>query len=200
MLHVVRAIPGWIMCTADRCRNATTIFRVDPRYVLSKCRVLIGIPQTNRLDFRRPIDCIANLIMVEDAEMRHPHALPQQLLGPAKRFFGALEFGHVGCDGKQQSSSSNYSQRSAQKMPDTLGAVLCSNIPFAVVEGAVLREETIDIVFGPLPTFSVCGFGPIVHRLNVGKRVTGVVCPPLAYLKDSVFAVNGYRQGKCCDY
>src|SRR5262249_13961943 len=114
-------------------------------------------------------------------------------------FFGALEFGHVGCDGKQQSSSSNYSQRSAQKMPDTLGAVLCSNIPFAVVEGAVLREETIDIVFGPLPTFSVCGFGPIVHRLNVGKRVTGVVCPPLAYLKDSVFGVNGYRQGKCCD-
>src|SRR5215475_12327038 len=197
MLHVIRAIPGWIMCTADRCLNPIAIFRVDPRYVLSKCRVLIGIPQANRPYFRRPIDSITNLIMIEDAEMGDSHALPQQLLGLAKRFFGTLEFGHVGCDGEQQSPSSNYSERSAQKMPDTPGAVLCTNNPFAVVEGAVLCEETIDIVFAPLP--SVCGFGPIVHRLNVGKRVTGVVCPPLAYLKDSVFAMNGYRQGKCRD-
>ena len=74
-------------------------------------------------------------------------------------------------------------------MPNTLAAVLCPDNPFAVIESAVLSEDTIDIIFDPLSSFAICRLRPIIQSLNVGKRVAGEVGLPLAHLKNPVLVV-----------
>src|SRR5262245_51744048 len=82
-------------------------------------------------------------------------------------------------------------------MPNTHGAILCSDSPFAMVESAIVCKETIDIVFGPHLFFTISGLGPRIHGVNVGKGVAREVTPPLAHLKNPVLVVvDDGRKGK----
>src|SRR5262245_18247088 len=91
----------------------------------------------------------------------------------------------------------DLSQRGTPEMPDAPGAVFCPNNPFAVVDSAVFSKMTIDIGFDPLAPFAVCGLGPAVHGVDVGKRVTGKARPTFAHLSNPVLVVvDEYRKGK----
>src|SRR5262245_49985087 len=74
-------------------------------------------------------------------------------------------------------------------MPDTLGAILGSDGPFAVVDREVVCKKTVDIVFDRHQVLPMSGLGPGIYGVYVGKGVAGETTPSLAHLKYPVLVV-----------
>jgi len=138
--------------------------------------LFVGADAVDRALFRRPMDNVVGVVVVEDADARHTRGLHQALLAQALRLAGRARERDVACDAQHAGQMAlRVAHRRLDRLEQPAVAVARKGHPF-LVDGRLARRHRLTVVLAKR-------VGDLLgHEVVVGLADDGVAAAPVQAL------------------